>query len=126
MSHGPVKSEKKSVLVIEDDPDARDLLVRVLESAGYRVRATSNCVTGLAHLRSEPTCLVLLDLMVPVMDGWQFRAAQLNDPDVATVPVLVVSGHPTVGQQAKLLGAAGYLPKPIDVDRLVEMVKQHC
>lgn len=124
---GDLREGGKSILVIEDDPDVRDLLTYVLETEGYRVRTASNGVTGLAHLRSRPApCVVLLDLAVPVMDGWQFRAEQLKDERLARVPVLIVSGHPSIVQQARSMRVAGYVRKPIDTAQLVELVKQHC
>ncbi|NUR56520.1 MAG: response regulator [Acidobacteria bacterium] len=80
-----------SVLVVEDDPDARELLRTALAAEGYEVRTAANGADALASLRQERPCIILLDLMMPVMDGWAFRREQVNDPDLSSIPVLCIT-----------------------------------
>jgi DNA-binding response OmpR family regulator len=115
-----------TVLVVEDDAETRDLLKNFLEIEGFTVRLAADGREGLARLHETPlACVVLLDLMMPVMDGWQFRRAQQADELVAGIPVVVVSA---VGARDRVEGlqAAAYLPKPIDLDRLLATIDQIC
>ena len=116
-----------NILLVEDDAPQREALVLLLESEGYHVVEAGHGREALAHLRTEETIsLILLDLMMPVMDGWQFRAEQVRDPGLAAIPVIVISGAGSVAAKALAQGAAGYLRKPIDVDRLLDIVARHC
>jgi CheY-like chemotaxis protein len=117
------------VLVIEDDADILRAVVQVLEDEGYPVRAAENGRVALAALRepgARPPCVILLDLMMPIMDGWQFRAEQRKDPNLAGIPIVVLSAHGSVPQHAAALEAAMYLKKPIDLDLLLDTVKRFC
>src|ERR1043166_6147962 len=80
------------ILVVEDDPDVREALVLLLEREGYAVTSVNNGQEALEQLRATPSALILLDLMLPVMDGFEFRVHQLQDPALARVPVIVLSG----------------------------------
>jgi CheY-like chemotaxis protein len=128
----PDQSESRSVahgavLIVEDSADLRDTLADILDYEGYRVAVAANGREALDYLHeAEPPGLVILDLMMPVMNGWEFRAAQLEDPTLAQVPVVILSGANDVEQQARLLQAAAYLTKPIDLARLLEMVQRCC
>jgi len=115
------------ILIVEDDFDIREALTQILEEEGYAVRGAANGREAL-DVASEgaPPKLILLDLMMPVMNGWQFRAEQLKDPRLASVPVLVISADPQVQPKAASLGVAGLLKKPISLDDLLEAVKTHC
>jgi CheY-like chemotaxis protein len=68
---------------------------------------------------------ILLDIMMPVMNGWEFRAAQLDDPALAEIPVMVITADPGARGRAASLGV-GYMPKPIQFDRLLEFIGRHC
>src|SRR4051812_17571750 len=83
------------VLVVEDEADLRALIVGLLEGDGYAAVGASNGEEALDVLRTTPRrpCLILLDLMMPRMDGWAFRAAQRRDPALASIPVVVVTGY---------------------------------
>jgi CheY-like chemotaxis protein len=117
----------RGVLVVEDDPDIQQVLRFALEAAGYPVTAAGNGAEAIRHLQAAaPPCLILLDLMMPVMDGWQFRAEQQRDPALAAIPVVVISADGRVPQKAASIGAAGYLKKPLDFDTLVEVVRRYC
>lgn len=72
------------------------------------------------------TCLILLDMSMPVMNGWQFRQAQLKDEALARIPVVVCTADGRAAEKARSIGAAGSLRKPIDPERLFELVRAHC
>jgi len=115
------------ILVVEDDRDTRDALIDILEAAGYTVASAANGEEALSRLRGGPLpCIILLDLMMPVMDGWEFRKRQKEDPRFRAVPVVVVTGVETGSNEAGSLDVAGYLLKPIDLDRLLDAVAHHC
>jgi CheY-like chemotaxis protein len=115
------------VLIVEDDGATRDAMKLVLQSLGYEVVGAANGQEALNYLRAEDeTCLILLDLMMPVMDGWQFRREQQQDPALAPIPVVVVSADGNVSQKAATLGAVAYLQKPVEVDALLDTVQRYC
>ncbi len=115
-------------MVVEDDDDVREALLPVLEYEGYRVRAAANGREALERLRGEEEqpCVILLDLMMPVMDGWQFRTEQLRDRSLAKIPVVVLSALGPAGPNVQTLKAAAYLQKPIDVDGLLDVIRRFC
>lgn len=114
----------RAVLFVEDDAAVREAVTFVLGVEGYRVAAVANGRDALAYLRThEPPCVILLDLRTPVMDGWEFRRLQQEDPALADLPVIVVSGAADVKAEARALGAAGYIQKPIEVGALVGTVR---
>src|SRR5262249_34592131 len=98
----------------------------VLEASGYDVLEASEGAEALAVIRGRRPSVILLDLMMPGMDGFQFREAQRHDPAIAAIPVIVVSGGGGVPESAAKLGAAGYLVKPTDVQRMLSLVAEHC
>jgi DNA-binding response OmpR family regulator len=116
-----------SVLVIEDDEDIRASLLEFFDDHGYQARGAANGREGLTALTAGALpCIIILDLMMPVMDGWTFRAEQLRRADVARVPVVVTSAYKDVEDRIKGLQATGFLPKPIDLDALLGIVRAHC
>ena len=117
----------RHVLVVDDDGDTRESLGVLLELHGYAVDTAENGRRALDRLRAgEPPCLIVLDLMMPEMSGWELRARMLEDPALAEVPVVVVSGAADIDAETRRLGAIDYLPKPIDVDRLLRVVQARC
>jgi CheY-like chemotaxis protein len=121
MSPGMADGERHhcSILVVDDDADVREVLRLSLESAGYRVATVANGRDALHHLRSHAdTCLILLDLMLPSMDGAAFRKAQQRDRSLAWIPVLILSGAPDGEERARELGARSFVPKPLDLDKV--------
>ena len=116
-----------SVLVVEDDPDLLFALSETLESEGYQVACARHGLEALGRLRGgvRPS-LILLDLMMPIMNGWQFRYEQRQDSDLARIPVVVVSAKSDSRQHAEWLEADAYLSKPIDVSLLLGMVGRYC
>jgi CheY-like chemotaxis protein len=116
-----------SVLVVEDDFDVRDALTQVLEMEGFRVVGAADGNEAMERARTGPLpSVILLDLMMPVMDGWQFRTEQLRDPALAAIPVILISADGTVREKAAALSAAAFLRKPIDVEQLLALVRQYC
>src|SRR5690242_14878079 len=100
------------ILIVEDNPDSRETLAMVIEGMGYTVSTASNGREALDYLRTHSLpCLILLDLMMPVMDGWEFRNQQRQDPALADIPILVVSAV-NDPDQIRAVDAVDYLKKP--------------
>ena len=117
----------KHVLVVEDDFDIRDLLVLILNNHGYHAAGVSNGQEALAHLKQTQVIdLILLDLIMPIMDAWEFRARQQRHPQFNAIPVVLLSATDEVGEHVTPLQAAGYLRKPIDFGALLETVGRYC
>jgi CheY-like chemotaxis protein len=116
----------KSILVVEDDPDIRDTIADVLSEEGYTVLSAKHGGEGLAILRSatQLPAIIILDLMMPVMDGITFREEQQKNPDWADIPVLVLSADRSSRDKAEAMKARGYLQKPFDVNQLLELLHQ--
>jgi CheY-like chemotaxis protein len=115
------------ILIVEDDADTRDALWALLEKHGYSVALAANGADGLSRLRGglRPS-LILLDLMMPEKNGFQFRVEQVADPVLADIPVVIYSGNPEAKADGAVLGGVACLTKPIDVDKLLQVVKAHC
>jgi CheY-like chemotaxis protein len=109
------------VLVVDDEPDIREALVDLLEDEGYEADGASEGAEALAKARALHPGLVLLDLMMPGMNGWEFRAKQREDPELAEIPVVVLSAMST--PQA-IEGAAAYLTKPFEVNDLITTIRR--
>jgi len=120
-------SENKSILIVEDEDDFRAAVSAFLENAGYRVVEAEHGEAALRSLRSSTEfCLILLDLFMPVMNGWSFRAEQQKDPKLAGIPVVVITAARDVTRHAADLGAVAAVPKPIDFNHLLEQVGRYC
>lgn len=115
------------VLVVEDDADIRDAMVGLLEAKGYAVRAAGHGAEALAQLQagSKP-CIILLDLMMPVMDGWTFCSEKEKDPSLAPIPILVVSAVPRQDPRNTCVRAVEHLSKPLNVSKLLAAVERYC
>jgi CheY-like chemotaxis protein len=112
------------VLLVEDDPIARTLLGAILEAAGYGVATAANGREALDLLRNgEKPFVILLDLKMPVMSGWEFREEQNRDPVLADIPVFVLSGGSELDEIVVSLGAAGYFSKPVDPDEMLAKIQ---
>jgi CheY-like chemotaxis protein len=122
-----VRGERTSILVVDDDDDVRESIRCVLAEEGYNVACASDGAEALDHLRtgSRPD-LILLDMMMPRMDGSQFRAAQLEDPALATIPVVLVTADAHGQERIKTMGAFAYLKKPVRLEQLLEIVERFC
>jgi len=116
------------VLIVEDDYDIREVLTEVLQDEGYSVAGAANGREALDYLSdgSPVPSLILLDLMMPVMSGWQFVSEQRQVSALASIPVVVVSADGNLQQKAGSLGASGYLRKPIEIEALLQVVSRYC
>jgi CheY-like chemotaxis protein len=112
-----------TVLVIDDDPTARDLMATYLTDEGFVVETAASGVDGLRRARELRPAAIILDIVMPDMDGWTVLAALKGEPDLADIPVIIVT---IVDEQRRgiALGAAGYLTKPIDRERLVALLSR--
>ena len=121
-----------NVLIVEDDPETREMLASLLATEGFHPVAAEDGLEALHLLRTvrrrapDVPCLVLLDLRMPRLSGGEFRRAQLGDPTVASVPVAVMSGATDAEQRAQALGAVATVTKPINVDILLDIVRRYC
>jgi CheY-like chemotaxis protein len=106
------------ILVVDDEPDIREVIAEALVLSGYRVRTARNGKIALGQARLNRPNLIVLDLMMPVMNGWEFLEAQQEDPDLAGIPVVVV----TAALDAQVEGAAMILRKPFDLNMLLSTV----
>src|SRR5579872_7464708 len=115
------RASGRSLLVIEDDPDIREALDGLLSTEGFLVAGCANGREALDWLRASPKPdLILLDLMMPIMDGWQFRVEQKQDPLLAAIPVVALSADATA--KAAAIDADAYLRKPVEYDLLVDTI----
>ena len=115
-----------NILIVDDDDAIRETMVSALEILGYGADSASNGQEALEKIANSRPCLILLDLMMPVMDGSQFCKAQQNDPTIADIPVIVFSADVAVAKKASLLNAVGSLKKPIDLLTLKAVVQDFC
>ncbi len=115
-----------TVMIVEDDDEIRELLAEMLAEGGFHVSTARHGKDALQLLRTKPhPNIVLLDLMMPVMDGWQMRAEMLADPKLAAIPVIIVSGAADVQDGSALLKAARVLTKPVKWPVLLDSVRDH-
>jgi len=119
------KAHHCPVLIVEDDADLRDMMAQLLHLEGFGAATVANGREALEYLHhGDRPDVILLDLMMPVMDGWEFRRRQQADPAVAGVPVIVLSAH----DQSRVadVNANAFLKKPLDFDRLLALVRGYC
>ena len=113
------------ILIVDDQADARAMLDLFLRTQGYVTEQACNGQEALERLHTCQPCLVLLDLMMPVMSGWEFRERQLEDPEVADVPVVCISAVHEPDEVKRRLKLP-CLPKPLDFDVLLDVVREKC
>jgi CheY-like chemotaxis protein len=119
---------ERKVLIVEDDRDIRGALREILHDEGFRPLEAVNGQDAIDRLGSmgENPCVILLDIMMPVMDGWGFRTVQQADPQLSTIPVVVLTAHANAEQTAREMLAAGFLKKPVSIDVLLKTVNRYC
>jgi len=118
------KGHRCSVLVVDDDAEVREMLRMALEADGYLMAGVTNGREALHHLRSHAeTCIIVFELQLPVMDGVDFRAAQLRDRSLAWIPVVVMSAAIDGDHDARVLGARHFVRKPLDLDELRQTLR---
>jgi CheY-like chemotaxis protein len=117
---------RSRILLIDDDADIRSALAEILEDEGYDVSGAGNGEEALARLQSaERPCVILLDLMMPVMDGYQFREAQKREAMLSAIPVVVITAGSSL-RAHELDDVAAILPKPIELPKLMATIRRHC
>lgn len=115
------------VLIVDDDLDIRTDLAALLEDEGFQVDTANDGLQALDYLQSAvPPCLILLDLMMPKLDGWQLRLEMLKNAALAAIPVVLFSGVGNIEQEAEALGAAAYVAKPFKLTMLLDVINNYC
>lgn len=114
------------VLVVDDHEDIRNTLTVALDDEGYEVRSAANGQEALDVLDEWTPCVILLDLMMPVMDGFAFRAEQLRRHNGTAAPVVILSAAGELDKHRISLAAAGMIPKPFDIDDVVQTIAGVC
>jgi CheY-like chemotaxis protein len=115
------------VLLVDDDTASVEALRDLLELAGHRVVCAENGRAALERLRTgDAFCVILLDVMMPVMDGYEFRKEQLRDPKLASIPVIVVTADGRAREKARQLGTERYFQKPFSPPDLLRAIRDHC
>ena len=121
-----MSDQRRPVLVVDDDAASREGLITILRVEGYPATGAADGEEALEVAQAVHPCLILLDLMMPVIDGFQFRTAQLQNPELANTPVVLISALDDEAQIARRIGPMNELPKPIDVDELLAVVALYC
>jgi CheY-like chemotaxis protein len=121
----PTGDEHVPVLIVEDDEDLREMMAQLLTLEGFRAETAANGRAALEYLRGDDLPdLILLDLMMPIMDGWEFRRSQCEDPRLADLPVIVLTALEP--PKSSDFDGATFLTKPLDFDRLLDLVRRYC
>jgi CheY-like chemotaxis protein len=122
---GPRLARHCPILIVEDDADLREMMAQLLTLEGFRAETVANGREALDYLqKGDYPDLILLDLMMPVMDGWEFRRRQSAHPEYAQVPVVILSALDQA--RAADLGGPAFLKKPLNFDLLLDLVRRHC
>lgn len=117
-------SKPVAVLIVDDDPDSRTLLELALSLEGHLVLSAANGAEALAVARCSHPDIILLDLAMPIMDGFAFRAAQLDEPALAAIPVICVSGRHDSMDAARSLKLNACVAKPFAFEEIVARVRE--
>lgn len=124
------KKQDNLVLIVDDERDIRELLSKLLEHERYDHMEAANGQEALDLLHNSPVlpCVILLDIMMPIMDGWRFRMLQRTDPDpeIANIPVIVLTAHATIEEVTRRMRATAALRKPFQIDNLLTTLDQAC
>lgn len=116
------------VMIVEDDLDVRESIAEVLEDHAYVPLTAANGREAIDQLRgrNDRPCVILLDIMMPEMDGRQFRAVQRQDPELMKIPVVVLTAHANIHETTQELGAEACLKKPVQLQALLDLVDRFC
>jgi two-component system chemotaxis response regulator CheY len=117
-----------TILVIEDDSAIREMLVQTLEEEGFVVVSAADGMEALSYLQTSAAlpCVILLDLMMPRMNGWQFREIQQNHLAISSIPVVVLSARPDLRARQAGIAVDAYLSKPVNFDLLIQVIRRYC
>jgi len=113
------------ILVVDDDENIRALLRLHLSSAGYEVELAEDAIVAGHKVLRQPPDLIVCDVAMPYMDGFEFVAALKADPTLPRIPVVFLSSLEDGEARARELGAVGYVTKPVRADRLLEVIARH-
>ncbi len=119
-----VATSSLPILVVDDDLAIRIMLETILEEEGYSVVLAPNGQEGLEIARKQPLSIILLDLMMPVLNGWQFLEVVKQSPDLQTLPILVLSASREVAKVSKEGAVKAFIPKPFEVDKLLNYIER--
>jgi CheY-like chemotaxis protein len=119
----PETAASKVVLIVEDEPYLCDLIADVLEAEGHHPRKAANGLDALALVAMDIPQLILLDLMMPVMDGWEFMGALKSNVAWQDIPVVIITALYDVARTQRETGAKAIVTKPFDIDQLAEIVR---
>jgi CheY-like chemotaxis protein len=115
----------KKILVVEDDQSTRELLVELLRTEGFSVSSVSNGQEALHSLETEiKPDLILMDLMMPVMDGYEFRTEQLKNEVWSMIPTIVMSAENNAREKLKPYHVSGFLTKPVQLDTILRKISE--
>jgi CheY-like chemotaxis protein len=116
------------ILIIDDEAQLRFVISELLRDEGYTVAQAANGREALIYLQTATPlpCVILLDMMMPLMNGWEFLRVQQHNPLFAPIPVVVISVFRALAESAAALGVQQALAKPIDLDRLLATVQRYC
>ncbi len=117
----------REVMVVEDHDDIREALVELIENSGYPAVGVRNGMEALQHLEDGHTPgLIVLDLMLPVMSGWEFRRRQMTNANWSSIPIVLVSGVDHLEKEATRLQAIAFITKPFNFDKLLKVITERC
>jgi CheY-like chemotaxis protein len=117
----------EKVLVVDDDKLIRDSLIELLEDNGCPAVGAANGRQAMDMLLADDgTCLILLDLMMPIMDGREFREEQIRRAELASIPVVLISAFGNIRNNAQAMQVEAYLQKPLEAANVLELVKKYC
>lgn len=116
------RPQRKDVLVVDDEPYLCDLIADVLESEGHTSRKAAHGIEALERIRERKPQLILLDLMMPVMDGWELVEVLKSNEEWADIPVVIITAHYQVARAQKEIGASAVITKPFDIDQIGRVV----
>ncbi len=116
----------KTILVVDDNTDNRNIIAQMLKLSGFQVVCAVNGAHALEVAASERPHLIMMDMAMPVMDGWTATSHLKADPELATIPVIAVTGHVTQNEinRALHMGCEDVIPKPIDFESMIHTVRR--
>jgi CheY-like chemotaxis protein len=115
------------ILIVDDHADIRDGMRQLLEAEGYGVETAGNGREALALLFAGlRPCVIVMDISMPVMNGFEFRQEQLKHPEIADIPFIAYSAIVDLKRHGQHLQAAGYLEKPVELQHMLHIIRQHC
>ena len=114
------------ILLVEDDDMLQDILAERLELRDFDVVLAGNGQEGIEKARTENPAIILMDMRLPVLDGWEATRQLKSDPETQHIPIIALTAHALIGDKEDSLAAGcdGYLPKPVDFPRLLETIEQ--